>query len=316
MHQEISLSEKLKGEFGFVYRLIISSTGYFLISYLLIENWYDAILVRGNMKTKFQLKLRKRDISKTVTGRIVCLFARNIKDCRISGNEIIVDYRNKKALFYFPDSNQLINTITGIKEQMIEEQYKPLDFKGREVLDIGASICDSAIYFALNGARHVVALEPYPYTYAVAKRNSKINGLDKKIEVLNMACKGKSGSVVIDPDFQNNDRNVINQFKKGKRIPISTLGQLAERYNMNDAVLKIDCEGYEYEIIGNASNQTLRRFKSIGLEYHYGSKELEAKLKNAGFQVKGTIPFYMKKVDDKVNVLCGFIYAERIDTKE
>src|SRR5208283_1808104 len=130
MGYKISLSEKLAGEVVFIYRLIISSVGYFLVSYLLVENWYDAILIRGNMKTKYDLKLRPKDISYTISGMAIRFFARNIEDCKISGHEVQVSYRGKKVLFHFTNYYQLTNTITGIKEQLIEEQYKPVDFKG------------------------------------------------------------------------------------------------------------------------------------------------------------------------------------------
>jgi len=38
--------------------------------------------------------------------------------------------------------------------------YDWLDVKGKRVLDVGASIGDTAVYFALRGAREVVAFEP------------------------------------------------------------------------------------------------------------------------------------------------------------
>ena len=34
--------------------------------------------------------------------------------------------------------------------------------RGREVVDVGAGIGDSALYFILHGARKVIAVEPCP----------------------------------------------------------------------------------------------------------------------------------------------------------
>jgi len=34
--------------------------------------------------------------------------------------------------------------------------------RGREVVDVGASVGDTALYFVLNGARKVIAVEPLP----------------------------------------------------------------------------------------------------------------------------------------------------------
>jgi len=41
--------------------------------------------------------------------------------------------------------------------------YDWLDVKGKRVLDVGASIGDTAVYFAVKGASEVVAFEPYPF---------------------------------------------------------------------------------------------------------------------------------------------------------
>jgi len=48
-----------------------------------------------------------------------------------------------------------------------------LDVKGKVVIDVGAYIGDSAIYFALKGARKVIALESHPGTFAEMLDNIK-----------------------------------------------------------------------------------------------------------------------------------------------
>lgn len=66
-----------------------------------------------------------------------------------------------------------------------QEIYGEIDYNGMTVLDIGANIADSAIYFALNGAKRVVALEPFPVTYDFALRNVEANGFVDKITIIN-----------------------------------------------------------------------------------------------------------------------------------
>ena len=304
----------------FIYRIFKSSFDYFLVSYLLIENWYDAVFMRGGIKKDCKLKLRSRSIDKTLSGRIIRMLGNNrISYKKTENNKITIAYKGKNLVFNYANSYQLSNTITGIKEEFLEDQYGAVDVKNSTVLDIGASIGDSAIYFALNGANRIISLEPYPFTYKVARKNIKLNGLDRKVTLINQACMAKSGRIAIDPDFQNNDRNAIKYFKKGKEIRITTLDKLVKGYEINNAVLKIDCEGYEYEIINNSSRQLLRKFKIIVLEYHYGFRDIETKLRASGFATRHTNSFYTKKIDDKVDVLCGLLYAERlplVDSKE
>lgn len=56
---------------------------------------------------------------------------------------------------------------------------------GKTVIDIGANIGDSAIYFCLNNAERVIALEPFPFSYKYAAMNVTANKMNNKIEILN-----------------------------------------------------------------------------------------------------------------------------------
>lgn len=313
MRDHITLSDKFFGDIGVAHRFVESTFNYSVMAYLIIENWYDAVLVWARLKENCALRLRPKSIRKSISGRIVGIFTDGIKDCRAVGKNITIDYKGRRLIFTFTNDYQLIHTIKGIKEQLIEEQYKSVNVRGRTVLDIGGSIGDSAIFFSINGANSIISLEPYPFTYKIAKRNIELNNLERKVLFLNEACRAKPGHIMIDPDFQNTDRSSLEHFKKGKRIEITTLDALVKKYHLKDAVLKIDCEGYEYEIIYGANVPLLRKFKYMVLEYHYGFRGLEKKLNAAGFNVRHTFPFYAKQLDDKVDVLCGFIFAERID---
>ena len=44
--------------------------------------------------------------------------------------------------------------------------YEGVDVRGKTVVDVGAFVGDSAIHFALKGARRVIAVEPHPGAYA------------------------------------------------------------------------------------------------------------------------------------------------------
>jgi len=78
--------------------------------------------------------------------------------------------------------------------------------------------------------------------------------------------------------------------------------------DMEPAVLKIDCEGCEYEVILNSSKTTLRKFSHILVEYHYGYKNIKKKLEKCGFQVSVTEPRYT--LDTKMHI--GLLNAKII----
>jgi methyltransferase, FkbM family len=138
-----------------------------------------------------------------------------------------------------------------IEENFCNEQYASLNIEGKDVVDIGANIGDSAIYFALKGAKHVYAFEPYPYSYNLAKRNVELNNLNNKITMLNEGC-GKSRFVNIRDETKNYGGTDLKSFKNGKKIKILSLDGIVEKFKLRNATLKIDCEGCEYATILNA----------------------------------------------------------------
>ena len=47
-------------------------------------------------------------------------------------------------------------------------------------------------------------------------------------------------------------------------------------------MLKMDCEGCEYDSILNTDDEILKKFSTIILEYHYGYQNLVEKLETTG----------------------------------
>jgi Methyltransferase FkbM domain len=153
-------------------------------------------------------------------------------------------------------------------------EYSFLPVEDKEVIDIGANIGDSSIYFASRGASKVIALEPDKINFDYALKNITSNGFSKIINTLWAGC----GS------------NDISS--AGERPEILTLKTLVEKYCSCPQILKIDCEGCEYDLILNASSDDLKRFTHIQIEYHFGYQNLKTKLEECGFEVRRTRPTY------------------------
>lgn len=218
-----------------------------------------------------------------------------IKDIiKINQNEKLT-YKNKEVIIHgIKDNGDLLAVF-------IFEEYKFLNVKDKVIIDIGANICDTAIYFALNGAKKVIALEPYPYSFKMAIKNVKENNLDDMIEILN-AGYGKGGEIVIDENFKSNAGTSLKSSGNGANIKIYSLDSLIKKFSLEEAILKMDCEGCEYNIL-NEDSSLLAKFSQIQIEYHNGYKRLVKKLIKAGFDVKYTLP--------KVNEIVGYIYASK-----
>jgi FkbM family methyltransferase len=293
------------------------------IDFKIVKNWYDIIL--------FKIKLKKQFVMKFKNGKTYKI--KNIKDysdfwssgngCKINNlkrgivienNFVKFKYRNRELKFYFDSQRQLKNTVTMIKENFLDEQFKDLNIKEKEIVDIGANVGDSAIYFALNGARYVYAFEPYPYSYDISIKNIKQNKLEKKISCINKGC-GKKGFLYIDKNFQNIAGSNLKKFEKGKRVEILSLLDILKSYKIkNDSVAKVDCEGHEYDLILNARDEELRMFHQFVIEYHYGYINLVKRLKKAGFFIKHTPPVYFFNEEaERPKMYYGLIYANIIN---
>ena len=169
----------------------------------------------------------------------------------------------------------------------IKEDYKWLKAKNNVVIDIGANIGDTSIYFALNGAKKVIALEPFPYSYRMAFENTYNNGYDKKIILLN-AGYGLDSEIMVEDKLTGTGDKLIPS-ENGVKINIFSLKAILVNYKIDSALLKMDCEGCEYNLL-NEDNITLQKFKRIQIEYHYGYEKLKYKLEEAGFKCKYTKP--------------------------
>ena len=191
------------------------------------------------------------------------------------------------------------------------KDYDFLNVKGRTVIDIGANIADSSIYFALEDAEHVIALEPYPKNYQIAKKNIALNDLSSKITLLNAAGGAKDKEIFINTSYCGICKP-LEASSTGENITIISLNTLVRKFNLNAACLKIDCEGCEYDMVLDASADVLKRFSRIQIEYHYGYKDLYNKLKQCGFKVQVTKPIYIKnELAKRRSMYVGYLYASQ-----
>jgi FkbM family methyltransferase len=187
-----------------------------------------------------------------------------------------------------------------------EKDYNFLPVKDRVVIDIGANIADSSIYFAMTGAKKVIALEPFPRNFEVALKNITLNGFTDKIELLNAGCCGGQSKDMVLDDSANGVGCQTMQSRLGSNIHFYTLRELVDKYNIDSpAVLKIDCEGCEYDIILSNGKTMLNKFSHIQVEYHHGFGDLEKHLVDANFAVSHTNPKYENGME------IGWIYATK-----
>jgi FkbM family methyltransferase len=227
---------------------------------------------------------------------------------------INLDFVSPGSFFYNSKENKL--TLHGcgnngdIISVFIENKYSFLPVEGKTVIDIGTNIADSTIYFCLKGAARVIGLEPFPHNYVIAKKNIESNKMSTKVSLLLAGLGPNIENISISPEYSSDHKSQARDFGEGIQVPILTLADIINKYNVSlqDTVLKMDCEGCEYESVFSAPRDVLRSFDHIQIEYHSGYKNLKEKLEECGFKVSVERPLAGR---ENSNIYLGFIYATR-----
>jgi FkbM family methyltransferase len=170
---------------------------------------------------------------------------------------------------YVIDNAKFVDVYTIMIEIFFNGVYKPLT-PTPIVVDVGAYIGDSAIYFALKGAKRVIAIEPHPGAFAEMLDNVKLNNMESVIIPVNAGLASRPGKICIENTNTYDTKYVYH--RPGdcpNAVPAVTLGELISRFgiNTNEAVLKMDCEGCEYDVILN-DYEHVRLFRELIFEYH------------------------------------------------
>lgn len=193
-----------------------------------------------------------------------------------------------------------------------KDEYGFLEVENKQVLDIGANIGDTTLYFLLKSARIVIAIEPYPANCDIIRSNLETNLVDEKRAVVLNCGVGPSGQISISTEILNPGACERISSTQGKIIDIVPLSNITSMYNIEHGVLKMDCEGCEYDALLDAGCDTLQCFDQMQIEYHYGPRILIEKLQSCGFFVSYTPPKFVPNINvDRSMTLRGYIYATK-----
>jgi len=139
--------------------------------------------------------------------------------------------------------------------------------KGRDVVDIGGSIGDTAIFYKINGARNIISLEPLSLSYNLAKIHIRINGITG-VNFIRGALLAEKQDVNVPrcyPLYGSAGFSIqSNSFNDNEEVPTYTLSEIMPE---DPYILKMDCEGCEYDIILK-DYDTVRKFNVIVFETH------------------------------------------------
>ncbi|OGC38557.1 hypothetical protein A2155_00105 [candidate division WWE3 bacterium RBG_16_52_45] len=139
---------------------------------------------------------------------------------------------------------------------------------GKIVVDVGASLGS----FSLDAARQrakVLAYEPAPESFELLSQNTKLNRLEDRIKPFRLGVAGRAGKRT----FFLTRFSPLSSFFGGSSNKISvdciTLEDIFKKHRLKKLdLLKLDCEGAEYEILYETAPEILQKIREVRLEYH------------------------------------------------
>ncbi len=183
------------------------------------------------------------------------------------------------------------------------------------VIDVGAHIGTFSLLTAttLPQAR-IFAFEPAGSTFTVLRENIYLHGLGDRVSAFNLAVGPTSGarlSVLFD-DY-NAGRTRVSVSGGTTEVLSISLDDIFIKNDISECdLLKIDCEGSEWDILSHASKDTLSKIRRICLEIHPGVdvKQLTSLLNEAGFNIQTHYLIDLPVFKKLVNVPLLFAYKE------
>ncbi len=195
---------------------------------------------------------------------------KEVDKVRQHGN--IYHIRNGEVKFFLPDLDLLHGEF--IQNRIfLERNYFEIFHlsKLREhikenaaILDIGANIGNHTIFFAKEcEARKIYSFEPTQKSFQILKENIRINCLDHMVVAMNVALGAKDSKVDVIVDAKDAGSNHVEENMDGD-IVMKTLDSLS----IHDRIdfIKIDVEGYEYEVLKGAERSIAKDKPHIFIE--------------------------------------------------
>jgi FkbM family methyltransferase len=206
-----------------------------------------------------------------------------------------------------------------VKETCLDRIYEesPLLLgKDSVMVDIGAGLGDFTVHIACTypGCR-VYAYEPFAESFRLLEQNLALNDMTGGVQAFPLAIGARSGPMRLQTATGVAVRHSTAASGEASGSPATirvdglSLDDAFRRLGFSRCgLLKVDCEGGEYDIFFHASPGTLKKIGRIAMEYHDGMTEhshgeLVAFLTRHGFSVR-TRP-------NPVHGNIGMLFADR-----
>lgn len=179
---------------------------------------------------------------------------------------------------------------------------------GSVVVDIGANIGVYTLYAAACGAALIHSFEPNSEAFRLLSRNVRENGLGNVVRTHRTAVAGANFGTVKFPKISSMYNAIIDddadqEYEYVSSVSLEEVAMRISSENPRIDLLKMDCEGAEYDILPATGPEVFRKIGEIRLEYHKGMRsDLLPFLERMG---------YRHRLSKEENSLSGILWVGR-----
>ncbi len=177
---------------------------------------------------------------------------------------------------------------------------EPLDFKNKTLIDIGGYRGFYTLKGLKNNIKNALIFEPHPRHFDLTKKNLE---LFPQVQVFNKAVADRNTKYVsITNEEGSSNIYITENIEKNDDIECITLAEILKdcQPNKDGFILKLDCEGAEYDIIQDTTKEELSVFDFIFFEVHdnihpnpkYNQEYFLKMLNEKGFEMVARGPSY------------------------
>jgi len=224
---------------------------------------------------------------------------------------LIIKLRNGLKFFSNGDTADMVVIIENFDNESKYDYFlERHQVENPTIIDIGANIGSFSIFAAKKYPHSkILCYEPDLKNFKVLKKNLKINNINS-VNAYNKAVSKTNEIIKLYPQEDGKFGTVAVSTVRPRptftEVQSITLEKIFEDNDLDKCdLLKIDCEGAEYEILFNSTEELFKKIKLISIEYHnlknFRGEDLKSFLENMHFHVS------LKPI--KRNMQAGYIYT-------
>jgi FkbM family methyltransferase len=218
------------------------------------------------------------------------------------------EYRMRSGLRVIDATGTLPGTLA---EVFVRRRYGPLQ-AFQTIVDVGANVGSFALYAAQScPAARIFSYEPEQRNFALLRQNLRINALEGRVAAFQRAVGSKSGlrTLSVVGISQANAFESLRPGASHQQVDCTTLRDIRTEHGLDRLdLLKMNCEGAEYETLEACTDSDYEGLLNIRLEYHNldaanrNGKALRRFLEARGYRIER----FTRRLKDS-----GFIWATR-----